>query len=554
MVWWTGVAMAGLGPVDTMVLFNADSPDATDVAAAYAEARHLPDGHQCGVTGIDPTTRSIDFATFDTVVRTAFDGCLAALPDPSRINVLVTVRGLPYLVELDTGSVGFEAALQVMHAERPDGSEVAGGNNDTAASVPNPLYIGGAPCPEAELTVTNPFSGWYRSSCNLTGEDRLPRSFTRARPLDASRYDFTDNLLVVGRLDGFDFDDARALIERSVDSDGSMPAGELLCMQSADQARGARDPECEYLVRRLQDVGANAVWLDTFEAELAGRELAALFTGAASFREGIAGNTWLPGAIACNLTSFGAVPNNFFCDKSGETCPERESQTSIARFVRAGATGAHGTVAEPLNNTFPDASTILLYQEGYTMGEAFLFSSEFLYWYNLVLGDPLAAPYAHRPEIVVAEPPHRPRSDGAHCLPSRWHRLAGAVRRRGVGGPGRRGRHPVVAARHVRVRVPRRRDRRDRRSGAHGLGRVGPTGEGPTARLVGRLSHGHARAHRDARRVWLWHELADGSVVPGAGGVAPRPQTSPDTLRAASARRGGARAVSPRVRLGCGDQ
>lgn len=405
MLWWASVAVAGLGPMDTMVVYNADVPEAQEVATAYQTARSLPASHRCGLTGIDPAATSIDFESFDTNVREPLEACLAGLPDPDGIDVLVTVRGLPYLVDLSSGRVGFEAALQLLRAVDRRGDEIVGSPGSASAEVLNPTYVGGAPCVGSDLVETNPFADWYRSTCTLTRAARLPRSFERSRPLEAGTWDFTGNLFIVGRLDGFDYDDALALVERGVQADGTFPDGTLLCMHAADDARGARDPECEYLIRRLDEIGANAAWLPEFDGALKGQELAGLFTGAASFRDGIDGNTWQPGAIACNLTSFGAVPNNFFCDAAGKTCPERESQTSIARFIRAGATGAHGTVAEPLNNSFPDASTLLLYHEGYTMGEAFLFSSQFLYWYNLVLGDPLTAPYAHRPEITVTGVP-----------------------------------------------------------------------------------------------------------------------------------------------------
>ena len=82
-------------------------------------------------------------------------------------------------------------------------------------------------------------------------------------------------------------------------------------------------------------------------------------------------------------------------------CPASEVQTSIARFVRAGATGAHGTVNEPLNNPFPNAGALLHYTFGYSMGEAYLFNQRYLYWQNVHLGDPLATPYAVRPKVTI---------------------------------------------------------------------------------------------------------------------------------------------------------
>ncbi|MEO0605369.1 MAG: hypothetical protein AAF211_28320, partial [Myxococcota bacterium] len=316
--------------------------------------------------------------------------------------------GLPYRVQLGEGLVGFEAALQVGRATGPEG-EVLGRDQIRAsnppvfaASVVNPAYVGGS-CVAADLTLERGAGPAYRAGCTLTREKRLPRTFGRDADWTIGGFDFGGELFVVGRLDGFDYADARALVDRGVDADGTFPAGEWLCMEGADEARGARDPECEYVTRRLAEIGANAAWVSPFDGALEGREVVAYLTGAADLRGAIDGLDYAPGAFVDNLTSLGAVPRNFSCDETGETCPANEAQTSIARFVRAGATAVHGTVAEPLNNSFPDAGALLLYHEGYSLGESVLFAQEYLYWVNLVLGDPLTAPFATRPTVTVGD-------------------------------------------------------------------------------------------------------------------------------------------------------
>jgi hypothetical protein len=124
-----------------------------------------------------------------------------------------------------------------------------------------------------------------------------------------------------------------------------------------------------------------------------------MLTGAASLREGIDGNTYVPGAFVDNLTSYGAVPQNWVCED--QVCPANESQTSIARWIRAGATVVHGTVAEPYNAVFPNAGLLLMWTQGYSIGESVLYNQKFLYWMNLVAGDPLTAPWAERPVVEV---------------------------------------------------------------------------------------------------------------------------------------------------------
>lgn len=403
-------ALAGGGPRQVLVVTNADDPQSVAIADHYAVSRQLPPGHVCGLSGLDPIDTAIDFADFDAVVAPALDACLAALPDPDAIQVLVTTRGLPYRVDLDAGYVvGFEALLQVHGAvARSDGSPLAGSPQTDAggyfaASVGNPVFVGGGPSVDlCDFVEDSPYALWYSAACALLHGARLPEPFDRHAISVRGTWDFESSFFIVSRLDGFDATDAMDLVDRGVAADGTFPTAPLMCMHGADSARGARDPECELVVRSLDAAGLAADWIDTFDGALSGQTVAGYLTGAASMTGAIAGNTYVAGALTDNLTSYGAVPTNFFCDESGETCPASESQTSVARFVRAGATGAHGAVAEPLNNVFPNASVYLFYTFGYSLGESYLFSQRYAYWQNLVLGDPLTTPYATRPTVVDA--------------------------------------------------------------------------------------------------------------------------------------------------------
>jgi len=406
----TGAA-AGGGPANVLVLYNADAPDAVTVAEYYAAERSLPDGHLCGLSGIDPGDRTIAFADYWTLVHDPLAQCLAALPQPEEIDYVVVVRGLPYRVDLpnDGYHTSLTAMIQVHETTDGGGTMLAGEpqlvTQHAQASIDNPEFIGGW-CQTGDLTLENPYSGWYQTACSIVRTYAHPPSFRRQDAGSASGYDFGGNLFIVTRLDGFDYQDATDLVDRAVASDGSFPTADILCMEGADDARGARDPECEFATRYLDLAGLPGDWVTPHDSSLQGHTVAAYFTGAANIKNAIYGNTYVPGAITGNVTSYGAAPKNFFCDKSGKTCPESESQTSIARFVRAGATGTHGTVAEPLNNVFPSAGTLLYYTFGYNLGESYFFNQQFLYWVNLYIGDPLATPYAERPLVVVdAEAP-----------------------------------------------------------------------------------------------------------------------------------------------------
>ena len=390
--------------MNVLVLYSSDDAKSTEVAQLYAEQRDVPQSQLCGLPGFTPADTTIDVATYQSKVQAPFDACLAALPDPTLIDIVVLVRGLPYSVTLPNYAASLEAMVQVGHAKvLATGQDLAGqGQPDASASVPNPLFDQNDYFNPAESPVMNQYSAWYASGSSVVHRKEQPASFRRSAVTGKGGYDFSGNLFIVQSLDGFDYEDAKAVVTRGKASDGTFPTGELLCMHGEDEARGARDPECELVTRMLKGAGYNSVFVDPFDGALQGHDVMAYFTGSSdTVKNAIAGNTYAPGAIAENLTSYGAAIGNFFCNADGSVCPGSESQTSIARFIRAGASGAHGTVNEPYNNVFPNAGTMLFYTFGYSMGESFLFNQRFLYWQNIHIGDPLATPYAKRPVVEI---------------------------------------------------------------------------------------------------------------------------------------------------------
>ena len=107
----------------------------------------------------------------------------------------------------------------------------------------------------------------------------------------------------------------------------------------------------------------------------------------------IATNTYLPGAIADHLTSYGGY------------IPQNGGQMSIVRWLEAGATASYGTAFEPCNytNKFPNALTLLPhYFRGETVIEAYWKSVE---WpgEGVFVGEPLARPWGDA--IITWEPP-----------------------------------------------------------------------------------------------------------------------------------------------------
>ena len=70
-------------------------------------------------------------------------------------------------------------------------------------------------------------------------------------------------------------------------------------------------------------------------------------------------------------------------------------QSLIGDLIEAGVTGVKGYVAEPTLAAIADPLILFdRYLSGYNLAESFYMASRFIFWREVVIGDPLCAPYA----------------------------------------------------------------------------------------------------------------------------------------------------------------
>lgn len=359
------------GPDSVVVVANRNLPGSLALAERYRAARQIPRRQVCPVDL--PTTDTITLSEFRRGFVDAVAACLGEAA--SRVEAVVLVRGLPLrvTVPIATGTtrVSLAAAAALHQTTTSTGGEVLG-------MAPGQLVNcgGGNTCYGA----------------------RVPNGFLRQGPFEAgwSREfrGFVHRPWLVTMLHGRSDEDAARLIASATTAEARGGAlGEHLLMNGADPARGVRDQDYPGVLTALTTLGQSATRVP-FDANLTGRTLASFFVGTAGLGATIEGNTFLPGALVDNLTSFGALPPNF-------EAPANEVQVSIARWVSVGVAGVHGTTDEPLNNVFPDRALIVDYVEGASLAEVYFRYLPYAYWHNLVLGDPMAAPYAVRPVVNV---------------------------------------------------------------------------------------------------------------------------------------------------------
>jgi uncharacterized protein (TIGR03790 family) len=205
---------------------------------------------------------------------------------------------------------------------------------------------------------------------------------TKASPYYNSRGNapFTDHRVRPAMLlAGDNVESVKRLIDRGVRSDETWPEGHAYLLSTSDHSRNVR---AESYQRARAALGA-AYPIERVDGDaLEGKpDVMFAFTGVARL-SGIPSNSYLDGALADNLTSFGGYLIG-------------TDQTNALEWLAAGATGSYGTVVEPCNfrGKFPDPPVVMAhYLSGETLIEAY-WKSVLMPGQGLFIGEPLARPF-----------------------------------------------------------------------------------------------------------------------------------------------------------------
>ena len=197
---------------------------------------------------------------------------------------------------------------------------------------------------------------------------------------------------------GMSMEEILHCLRRGRQSDGTYPDGGFYLMANNDVRAKARMPFFGATVQALERLGFDAEVLTRGTAGQNGTlpvgrpRIAGLTAGTASFQWPKDMPDLLPGAIAEHLTSFGAHFGT-------------ASQTKCTEFLRHGAAGTSGTVAEPfaIFMKFPLPFVHVHYARGCSLAEAF-YQSVWGPYQLLILGDPLARPYARFRDVSILAP------------------------------------------------------------------------------------------------------------------------------------------------------
>jgi uncharacterized protein (TIGR03790 family) len=318
----TSIVAAELG-----VLVNDADPQSVAVAEAYVAARGIPAANVVHLAlPLGPVLPQGDFAAAKALVD-------AALGDD--IQALAITWTQPYRVDCMSVTAAFTLGFDLQYCSTPC--------NETA---PSPYYDSPSLAPWTDHGI--------RPTMMLAGTGTEP---------------------------------VLALIDRGVAADGTRPFGDGYLIRTTDADRSTRSPLFEQTVELFDHDGglmltyldnADGAGLDYLEGTI---DVLFYFTGLANVPQ-IATNTYLPGAMADHLTSYGGeVPTS--------------SQMSAVAWLEAGATGSYGTVVEPCNYPAKFPNPVIAtahYFRGQTLVEAY-WKSVAMPGEGLFVGEPLARPW-----------------------------------------------------------------------------------------------------------------------------------------------------------------
>lgn len=189
-------------------------------------------------------------------------------------------------------------------------------------------------------------------------------------------------------LSGRTFEEAKQLIDRGVAADNSQPTGEGYLVRTRDHQRSTRWPSFKSMAQLWpQKKGVSLHYIDDkrspYDTSIKYKQNILFYMTGHVKVPAIETNSYLPGAMADHLTSYGGAGI------------DNTSQMSVYRWLEAGATGSYGTVIEPCNYTqkFPNPQILI---PSYINGESLIEA----YWKSvqqvgegIFVGEPLACPW-----------------------------------------------------------------------------------------------------------------------------------------------------------------
>ncbi len=339
-------------PENVLVVVNQNVPVSRSIGEYYVLKRRIPLQNVCRlkVSGEDDISRK----DYDTAISAPIAAFLRAHGLTEKILYIVTTSGVPLRIQGTGDGLG----------------------TDTASV-------------DSELTLL--YGQMHGRKYPLKGQVNNPFFQTQAR--------FSHELFsmyLVTRLAGYDFQDVKGLIDRSLNARNR---GKFV----VDLKSSSNEQGNDWLREAAAKLPKDRVVLDESDAVLLKQSdvigYASWGSNDSHRKERNLRFHWLPGAImtefvSTNARTFRRPPDHWtlgtWADQKGWFAGS--PQTMTGDVIHEGVTGASGHVSEPYLIFTPRPDLLLpAYYQGRNLAESYYLSIPALSWMNVVIGDPLCS-------------------------------------------------------------------------------------------------------------------------------------------------------------------
>lgn len=353
---------AAQSAANVLVVINEQSAASTEIGEYYAAARQIPARHIVRIRTADQD--AVERDAFTTAIELPIAGWIAKHRLQDQILYIVLTKGVPLRVNGTGGTSGTVASvdseLTLLYRR------MAGAQPLTVGRVDNPYFLG-----------TRPITDAHR--------------FTHA----------ASDIYLVTRLDGYTVADVKALIDRGLKP---VREGQIVLDQRAVGTDGGD--------RWLSDAADNLAAMKlggrvTLESTRAVARTTQPVAGYFSWGSNDPSNqlrrmgmSFVPGAIGGMFVSTDA---RTFREPAAGWTPAPTGATTggqslIGDLIREGITGVTGNVSEPYLDSIVKPQVLFpAYMSGFNLAESFYLAMPYLSWQQIVIGDPLCAPFMSTP-------------------------------------------------------------------------------------------------------------------------------------------------------------
>ncbi len=375
-------------PSRVLVVVNANSADSQLIANSYRNARHVTNVLQvrCQNSATSAANETILYPKFLPQIETPLRAYLAAHPG---IDFIVLTKGIP--IRLQQAPIGDSGNLSV-------DSYIASLDYQTRADT-------------QKIVITDTgFSG-------ITWVNRFWNSNQRFSHARYGGY-------LVTRLDAYTPLKAMRLVSLAISAEKAPPQGKFLIDTVA--SHGLNDPSTApfsilgpngHVISPVPEeqykcfdtdmvAGGNGLQSRGFNVQL---DQTDAFVGGVPGLIGYC--SWGsndPNYNAAGYKSLGFVPGAIAetaVSTSARTfLPTTGGQSLIVDLIEGGVTGVKGYTDEPLLLAIASPDILFdRYTRGWTLAESFYAASRFVGWQDIIIGDPLCAPYATHAAVNTAK-------------------------------------------------------------------------------------------------------------------------------------------------------